>query len=405
MPWIQPDQLRIGLYIDLHLGWDEHPFMFSSFKIKNQKQIDTIKQLKLKQLEWIKEKSDVVPKEAKTAETKDEPIKTVVETPPVTEGNRQREKDVKKRLEHCKQAYNEKVKKLKNILSNFGRPGTNPVEQTDQVVEGIAEDVLKDSNSAVHLVNLKGKEESSYYHSINVTVLCMLVARTMQLEQKYSDILSQAALLHDVGKARLPGKVVRKKGKLSDAEYNLHKMHVQYSLEAVANLELDPLVKLIIAQHHEYLDGSGFPKGIKGKEIHPLSRLFTIINDYDNLCNNMFSGDNMTPCDAIAKIYKQENRFDKKMVRHFINTVGVYPPGTLVELETGQIASVMAVNPEALLLPEVALLDKKGNKDNMALVNLKEADIKIVRSINIAELKKHYTQHNHSEQSINYYAN
>ncbi|MDD2760520.1 MAG: HD domain-containing protein, partial [Methylomonas sp.] len=241
------------------------------------------------------------------------------------------------------------------------------------------------------LMNVKNNDDGAYYHSLNVTMLALMLGREAQLSQAEMCELGLGSLLHDIGKEKVPTQILLKKTPWNNAETNFYKQHVAYGLELAEKLPDLPAGAIeIIAQHHEMLDGSGYPAGLEGGRIGKLARIVAIVNAFDNACNKINPADSLTPAQALALMFKRErDKYDAKLLQHFVRCLGVYPPGSVVRLNNDTIALVVSVNPGNLLCPSLLLYDPSVPKEEALLFNLAdEPDLSVVKTLRPAELPK-----------------
>lgn len=372
------DQLCIGMHVKLD-SWIGHPFMFSSFKIKDQKQIDTLKSMGLSEIEYLPLKSDAkpLPPAAKSA--------APVATPPAeTSALDELMKEKKERIESLSrerdliQAAEKKyVKTAHAVKAVMRQASTNPAqaaEQANEIAAQMTEIFLAKQNPFIHLMGDNASDDSNHFHSLNVTVLSMILARAAGIDdpEKMREI-AQGAVLHDVGKAMIPSQVLLKGAGLTNSEIKLLEMHPAYGIKIMQPVaSITQRVKEIIYFHHEMADGSGFPKGLKGDAIDQAVRIVSIANAYDNLCNHRVSSLAKTPSEALSFMYKNEvAKYDKALLSAFIKSMGIYPPGTIVMLKSGKVGIVMSVDSADLLHPNLMLYDAAIPKQQAAVVNLR----------------------------------
>jgi putative nucleotidyltransferase with HDIG domain len=405
---IKPEQLCIGLYIELDLSWLQHSFMSKSFKIKNDKQITALKKLGLKEINYDPSRSDAEP-----LPLVEKPTELVAESEPeleasVEEQQRQEEerakrlKDRRIRLNKCEKNYKEAVSNARKVMSNLRSQPDLALDVAGEVVTGIV-DVMADQDATMHLVNMKGKSESLYSHSINVTMLSLMLGQKLGLNEWQLKILGVGALMHDLGHSEIPDKVLLKTTPLNKAEEDLYKMHTQYG-EKIANrtgtVPSDAIK--IIAQHHEFLDGSGYPKGLKGEQISKLAQIVSLVNRYDNLCNRVNTSRSSSPYEAVAILYAREKeKFDEEMLSLFITNMGVYPPGSVVKLSDDRIAAVISINTEDLLNPNVMVYDPEVPMTEAMIINLNEDGINIVETMRLTDVPKEVRDYLSLGDSVN----
>lgn len=411
---VDVDQLQIGMYITLDLKWMEHQFMTNSFKIKNAQQLEDVRHLGLKTIRYNPSKSDSkpLPPSARPAESAPPP------PPPALSAEEEaaiaRKKERVERLQKLRQSVNVCEKKLveaaqtiKNINHFLYSRPEESVKAATTLVSQMAESLLIDKDLAIHAMNDKVAGEDVYFHSLNVSVLAMMLAKEMKLSKEHIAQIGMGALFHDIGKTRVPTKILNKTSPLTTAEANFLAEHPHYGAEVGANMKLAAPVLDIILHHHEAMDGSGYPDKLKGNAIAPLTRIVSIANTFDNLCNQVNPAKNMTPYEAVAMMFaKQKHLFDPTPLNVFIRTMGIYPPGTVVSLTDDIWGMVISVNVNKPLKPVILIYDPEVPKEEAILVNLEEEpDLKIVRTYRTADLPRDVFEYLSPRRRITYYFN
>ena len=365
--------LEIGLFVDLEMGWSEHPFLFSQFLIKTKKDITAIKRLGIKSITIIPSKCKVdLPKiEESDAEEDEESAEALWDEKKkhVDQAREYREKrrDVARR-------FHEQAKKVRKLTSQMKSEPANAIFNADEVVEDIVSQFDTEGDLVTNLINLGSGEHNTYNHSVNVTMLSLLLGSVEELNVEEMRQLAMGALLHDIGMIEVPGSIVMKKTPLNRAERDIlqrHTLHGKKLTERVRNLPKGCLD--IIEHHHEFLDATGFPHQLAAPQLTKLTRIVAVANTYDNLCNPKDISKAVTPKTALAMMYtKYKDKLDRELVEHFIRNLGVYPPGTVVRLDDGSIGLVISVDPKNLLCPEVLLYNPDIPKEDALIVALAE---------------------------------
>ena len=285
---------------------------------------------------------------------------------------------------------------------------TKPVEkvrQATQLVNQIAGSILSAPELALHLMTDKAGGEEMYFHSLTVTMLSLMMARDIKLPPEHITALGLGALFHDIGRTDIPSRILMKKEALTHAEQELYKMHCQYGVEIAERLQLSPAAISIVAEHHEMYDGSGYPKALAGERIKLLPRIVAITNHYDMLCNPSNAGVAMTPHEALSLMFtKQRGKFDPKLLQVFVRCLGVYPPGTIVQLSNGVVGMVVTINASKPLKPTVMIYDADIPKDEAILVDMEtETDVNIAKAIKPAQLPREAYSYLNPRQNVSYY--
>lgn len=375
--YISVDQLRVGVYIHLDLSWMEHNFARSSFKIKDKAQIEEIKKLGLNRVRIDPTLSDhtplpAAPVAAAPAASKIPQLSTEEVT--LQNAKKARIERINQQIAaaaHCKKEFLKAANTLKNISLNlFSRP-QDAHHDADQLVQQMLESLLTDKDIAIHLMNDKGTGEENYYHSLNVAVLAMLLGKELALPESDIKLLGMGCLFHDSGKVEIPEWIVTKTGTLTRAEKNLLQQHCQYGEAIAVKIGLPQRAVDIILQHHECIDGSGFPKQLKGDQISLLAGIVAIVNTYDNHCNRPNPADSLSPYEALSTMFaRQRAQFDPGPLSVFIRCMGVYPPGTIVRLSNDSIGMVVSVNSGKPLRPSVLVYDVAVPKEEALIIDL-----------------------------------
>ncbi len=429
---IHPSQLTIGMFVRLKLGWVSHPFMFNQFRITHQEQIDQIQELDLEQVHWVPSRSTSKPAPVRTQTTPETsrappseqtqagsappdgasvapledaaaqvapdsaeqqrntpsrpdqaaPSKDTTETPaepaediaaPAARGKAERARRIaeqRARIAACERRYTSAARDVRNLMHGLhANPGQSVTKARD-LVGGIV-DSFSTGDIVIHLMNEKLSDETAYFHVINVMVLSLLLGKELKLPPELLNVIGEGALFHDIGKLRIPDTVLRN-AKRNRHEEEFYRLHTVYGRELARELgTLTPAVCDIIESHHETMDGKGYPKGLKGAGIPMLARIVAIANHYDNLCNPQAGIEPLTPASALARMFRDEaGAWDQAMLTRFIRLLGVYPPGSLVQLSNGNIGIVVSVNHADLLRPSILLFDPAVPKEEAIVIDL-----------------------------------
>ncbi|WP_374349458.1 HD-GYP domain-containing protein [Chitinimonas sp.] len=405
--YIRPEQLCIGLYVRLELDWTAHPFTFNQFKIKNQGQIDTLRALGLERIRIDPKRGDAQPLPPPTEPAPVAAGPSEAQLAAIAAKKARVEKLAKHRmaLNECERKFNGAAKAVKSITRNlFARPEES-MKEAKALVQDLVDSMLTERDIAIHLMNDKMGSEDAYFHQLNVAVLGLMVGKQLQLGRDELTELGIGAMFHDIGKVELPEKLLMKTDSLSPSEQDLMMRHVEYGLDIGKKLGLGPEALAIVFQHHEHVDGSGYPHGLSGEGILPLSKLVAIVNTYDNLCNRPNPRDSLTPYEALSVMFAQyRGRFEAKPLGVFIRCMGVFPPGSLVQLSNNALGLVMAVNSNKPLKPTVMIYDPAVPKHEAIILDLEEEEeLTIVKSIRPALLPQQVFNYLNPRKRMTYF--
>lgn len=406
LPYILPEQLCVGLYIQLDLSWWEHSFAFSNFKIKDDGQLKQLRALGLKRLRYDPARSDCAPLPLVEA-----PAEQPAAPPPSDPQEQARQARVKqlsvlrKRLSEVDRAFVQASQRVKALNQSLRNQPEESVKQAGALVNELVTTMLGEDGVALHSINGKAAEDA-YLHSLNVTVLSMMLGRQLGLDAEASHLLGMGALLHDIGKLEVPSKVSLKPPPLTRAEQQLLEMHTLYGKRMGEKLMLDDDVLRIIHEHHEHCDGSGYPQQLREASIGRLSRIVCIANHFDNLCNPVDPRTALSPHEALARMFLPQYRvrFDDVALKAFIRCMGVYPPGSLVQLEDERYALVLGMHPTLPLKPTLIVYDPAIPKEEALIVNLEaEPKLAIAASIRPSQLPPEALEYLNPRQQLTYF--
>lgn len=406
---IPVSQLQLGMYVELDLAWNEHPFLFSAFKLKQDKQIRILRGLGLREVTVVSERSDVrVVSHDETPETTTSENGNP-EQDTATQERDQRMAQLKERRDRTQRAeksYRRSLTTVKNLMKNLLSRPIQAVEEAGILVDDLVKSLVSENEVVLHLMNEKGQDESSYYHVLNVSVLAMMLGRQANLGVEELRDLGMGALFHDIGHQKIPSQILRKREPLNRAEQAFFEQHPIYGQELAANLStLSQNARDIIAQHHECMNGSGYPKQLHGVAINRLARVVAITNAYDNLVNPLNPEDALTPHEALAVLFRERQaEFDPELLATFVKHMGVYPPGTVVQLSNGFIGMVISLNPNALLYPSVLIYNPEVPKNEAIIFDLADdKDVSITASIRPGKLAPEVYEYLSPRTRISYY--
>ena len=407
--YITLDQLRIGLYVYLDLKWFEHPFAFNNFKIKDEEQIALIRTLGLKKVRYDAARSDQRPAPSQPAKAGDDkPPEPTLKEHPALAAKRALVEKIKLQREasaRIETAFVDTAKTIHNVEKNLLTHPEETIKQADQLVEQIADSILSAPELALHVMGDKLGGEELYFHSLNVTMLSLMMARDIKLPADAVKLLGMGALFHDIGWRDIPKKILMKLEPLTQAERNYLELHCQYGVEIGRNLKLPVATLTIIHEHHELYDGSGYPRKLKGDTINLLGRIVAIANYYDELCNPLNIANALTPHEALATMFaKLRTKFDPRLLQVFVRCLGVYPPGTVVQLSNGVIGMVATINTAKPMKPMIVVYDAQIPKEEAILVDMEsEPDVNIAKAIRPAQLSRDIYNYLSPRKQVSYY--
>ncbi|WP_027415265.1 HD-GYP domain-containing protein [Aneurinibacillus terranovensis] len=231
--------------------------------------------------------------------------------------------------------------------------------------EAILSDLKANRKALNLLTNIYTYDNYIYSHSFNVAIYATALGIEQGLTDKELRELGLGALLHDIGKMMIPGEILYKPGKVTDEEYEVIKKHAEYGFDILRNQEGVPLLSAHCAfQHHERMDGSGYPRGLKSNEIHHFAKIMGVCDVFDALTTHRVYRKAMLPHEAMEILYGESNKhFEEKYVLGFRKTVALYPIGLTVRLSTGEFGVVVDYNRQIPARPVVRILKNPDGSD------------------------------------------
>ncbi|TCT22081.1 HD-GYP domain-containing protein [Thiobaca trueperi] len=382
--FVDVDALCVGMYIYLDLGWIGHPFALNHFKIVDDGQIETIRGLGLTQVRWSPERSDL-PSPASPAPVAEDAASLVR----ASDDRRQRLLDQRLSLDRCEREFSGATRAFRDILKLAPAQPEAAREQAETMVGDLVGKLLDQGESCIRLLSEQAGDKSSL-HAMNVTMISLLLGKSLGFDAAALHPLGLGALLHDFGKIALPERLRWRDDGFSIAERNLFQEHVAQGVELARRMGLKPDVCAIIAQHHEYVDGSGFPQRLQGDALSPASCIVGLVNHYDMLCNPANPVAALTPHQALSMMFAQsKKKFNAAILGAFIRMMGIYPPGSVVMLTDGRYALVVSVNSSRPLKPRVLIHDPRVPRDEALVIDLEDQpDLGIRQSLKPLQLPR-----------------
>lgn len=381
--------LEVGMYVSrLDRPWIKTPFALQGMLIKSKYDIEELR----KYCNYVYvdlEKGDSpdarywVLSVGREADAQNESVLTRSEDTQVTVSpSKEYEKlrretyqvtsEFNKELESAKVVYEKVGDDLQHMLNDLEKGRDVDVAAVQQGVSDMTESIIRNPSAMLWLLSLKKLDDYSYLHSLAVSVWCATFGRHLGFEKETIETIALGGMLLDVGKSRLPKSLLIDTEKLNDEQFKQMQTHVDLGVKLLAKAKQDasgkklPLEVLqMVATHHERADGSGYPQGLMNDEIPLFGRIAGIVDSYDAMNQDRPYTDlaPRSPHEAINELYEMRGKqFQVELVEQFIQSVGLYPTGSLVELNTGEVGAVVAVNGLRRLRPSIMLvLDEDKN--------------------------------------------
>lgn len=405
---IKPRQIKVGYAIKLPCSWMKHPFLSASFTVENKKQIAIILGLSLDFVFFYPEKSNI---ERNKPESKNDALEIETVDEQTAALHRQKKSYIEAAKEHhraiqrTEKAFAHTLGEVKSMMKMLSSRPLNTIDESKKLISNMTDTILGAESLVIHLMtNGKKEEQNFYFHSLNVAVLSMLLAEKTQCSADELEAIGIGALFHDVGKLKIPSQVLRKRSTLTTPEQILLKMHPRYGAELVDLAGNFPArAKEIIEQHHEYSDGTGYPKGLFAEDINKLASIVCIANEFDNLCHPLDPEKTKTPHHALSFMFiHMKDKFNQEILAEFIKLMGIYPPGTIVQLSDARFGIVMSTNKHDLTHPDILIYDPEIPRSEAPISHLNDS-LKIIKAATEADLSPEIMIYLNPNSQNNYY--
>ncbi len=360
-------ELKVGMYVcQLDKPWLDSSFLFQGFELKNQADIDAVR--RECQFVYIDvEKQSVVLRHA------------LKPTPYLTTGTLEKKRTSPPKvafvqeIDHAVHTYGKTSDLVRSFMEDvqLGR-GINAAVAKKAVAECV-DSVLRSTDALLWMTQLKRKDIYTAQHSMNVCILSIALGKHLNLGNVELNNLGLCGMMHDMGKMNVPLEILNKPAKLEDKELIIMQNHTLYGGKLlIASKDMYPGAVDVARSHHERLDGAGYPYRLTDTQITPYSRIVTIADVYDAISSDRVYQKGRTHLETINIMTKNSGtHLDSKLIYKFIECMGIYPPGNLVELNSGEVAIVVEVNPQYKLKPKILLiLDEHKNRRPLQLVDL-----------------------------------
>jgi putative nucleotidyltransferase with HDIG domain len=386
---VDVSQLKIGMYVyELDRPWRETPFMFQGFEIRNQQQLDALR-LYCRKVTILQVESDhqvAIQREraatgaaAARLSTPHRSLRVEREVYKLNNHPNARPiypdiTSIQEEVEKVRDTFIESRLLVQELLhdAKLGRSMNYPGAK--QAVSTLAESVIRNPDALMCFAQLKRKNEYIALHSLRACILALAFGRQLGLQHEQLEVLGLGALLHDIGMTKVPEEILAKPGALTPAETELMRQHVVWGADMLhASRQIPSAAIDIVTAHHERYDGSGYLKGLRGEEISDYGMIGAIVDHYDAITSDRAYQGAISAHSVLMQMYGWRNTlFSAELVEKFIQCLGIYPIGSVVELNSGEIGVVAGINREQRLKPHVMLVYRADRQpyDGMPIANI-----------------------------------
>jgi len=380
--------LRPGMFVlRLDRPWLETPFMFQGFVVRDLEEATQVREY-CKSV-WVDIERGIKPELGCILDDRTQRVPKKDLIPPDRQQHYPDRVPTEKEIKHADVVYDGARGVVDEMLQHVRQGRPLQLDAAKQAVDAIVGSMVRNPDAMVWLNLLRRKDRSSYHHSLSVPVWAVMLGRHLGMPQSDLERLALGCLLLDIGKVRLPDELLTRRGRLSSDEFELVKQHVEYGVELLQEQpSVDIQVIYLVRSHHERHDGSGYPRGLDGLRIPLLGRIAAIADCYDAITSDRPYAETLSHYEAIAMLYDwRDVDFQAELVEQFIQAMGIYPTGSLVQLSTGEVGVVIQQSRVERLRPRLMLvLDAKQQQlaEYRRLDLMQERNLDDGRPLNIA---------------------
>lgn len=389
---ISISSLEVGMHITkLDISWIDSPFYKHSRLIKTAKEIEQLKNSGVKQVEIDPnrgkdvelKKADKEPAETPKV-TEEEvaantPDPTETSPKPETRSSQQKGAFLQQEIARAKEIHKQVRAAINSTLDALSAGNAFNKEKLTPIINQTLESLERHNQALLNLAHVSRRTQKMADHAFSTFCIALNLAQQQKCPREEIEALGIAALVHEAGWAHIPLQLMGKRNPYTESEKILIQKHAYLGVRALDRCEVSNLTRRIVAEHHEQCDGKGYPNKLSSNELHPLSRLFSVVDRYDELVHQLTDKPGMLPTNALRVLYAQaqKNIYDPQAVAQLISILGVYPISSAVHLSNGALGLVREVPRKNPLLPLVEIhVDESGKVlDTPIFIDLADNDV------------------------------
>lgn len=345
---VRTNFLKIGMYVsELDKPWTESRFLFQGFPINSEEDLLALQE----ECDWVyvdfpSDKQYQTYLETVSAEPQSKPQHSAELSA------------LQEELPRAQTNYRSSTKLVKNVMQNIIRDEDFELEPVKKAVEECVDSILHNPDALMLLSNIKNADEYTAEHCMRVAIMAIAFSKFLGLGEEELQAIGIGAMLHDVGKVKIPDEILNKPGKLTPAEYRIMQDHAVEGFKILKEKKLLSAGVIDIAHsHHERLDGNGYPRRLLAHQISRYAKIVSIVDTFDAITSERVYSPALSPSYAFKVILdNSETQFDAKFAKKFVEWMGIYPVGSIVEMHTGELGIVTRVHQEQKLKPRVLLV-------------------------------------------------
>lgn len=374
---VRVHDLEVGMYVvELDRPWLDTPFLIQGFLISSEEEIDQL--CKNCDHVFIDVTQTVYKRKEKS------------EKQPAVKNRRVYKVPVEREMPTAIKNFDYAKSTVDSCLRALRLSHDIDTAQVKTAVRNCVTSVVSNPNALLWLTQIKNKDDYTAEHSVRVSVMSVAVGKELDLLEKELEDLGVAAMLHDVGKIKIPDEVLNKEGALKPHEYELMKSHAEHGRKLLmSKSDVPPVAVDVAGSHHEQINGKGYPRGIKGDKIPLYAKIVSVVDAFDAITSDRAYSTARSTLEGLRILYDcRGTQFDEEVVRAFIRLVGIYPPGHIVELNSGEAGIILSCQPDNKLQPKILICrnsDKKLCPERVVdlLTNVKDKEGNTLRVKNV----------------------
>jgi HD-GYP domain-containing protein (c-di-GMP phosphodiesterase class II) len=349
---VQARDLRLGMFVcELDRPWLETPFLMQGFELNTPADIEAVQEhCEYVYVDMLRTSLAQNRSRVPTWNSFRSPQKTT---------------SFDKEIQAAETATKQTSNLVRTVLDDirFGGGGVD-VQMSKEAVSGCVASILRNPDAMVFMTQMQEKSEWVGQHAVNACVYAIIMGRLIGLNAKQLEDLGTCGLLHDIGLVSIPDEILNKPGRLTEEEHAIVRQHTRLGRDILMSGRKVYSGTVDVAfGHHEHLDGSGYPRGLQGSALNLNCRIVSVVEKYDSIVSARPYRPAYTHLDALNRLSKmvKENHLDKEVVDYFVSYLGIYPPGSIVELSNGEKAIVLETNPGQRMRPKILVVRDRDN--------------------------------------------
>lgn len=363
---VDVDRLTEGMFVsDLDCEWTETSFLLEGVLINGEEELAELRRCcSHVYVDTERSHESVVP-DLRTLASQPAPA---IETSSLRQAEKEAEREEKhfqEALRDARPIHSRSKSYIETLLEDVRLGNSLDTSTARELVTEITESITHSPNAMTWLSHLKHRDEYTVTHCMNTCILAVTFGRYLGMSKDELELMGLGALLHDIGKMRIPLEILNKPGRLTPEEYDIVKTHAAKGHELLVSKGDIPQESLdIVLHHHERISGKGYPHGMTGDQVNRMTKIVSIVDVYDAITSDRCYHDGIAPYEALKNMYEWISEdFEQDMVEQFIKCLGIYPIGSMVQLNLGQVGIVVSASEKSRLRPIVLLvINSKGER-------------------------------------------